>query len=609
MTSATVLASGGAVHPLVQDLGVCLAAAAALAVVCEKLRIPTIAAFLGAGVLIGPVGLAAINDAGSIDTIANLGLTLLLFVIGLEVNLRSLLASGRTLLVTGALQVPLTVGVAVLAFLGLRALGVALLGGTYPFLYFALACGFSSTLLVVKFLQERLLLDTVSGRLCVGLLIFQDVWAIIVLALQPSFQRPSLAPILLTFMGIAVLGTVAALAARFVLPLAFRAIAHVPELVVTTALGWCFGLGLLGAHLGDLVALVGIHKPISVSLEMGALIAGTSIASFPFAYEVVARVTHVRDFFVTLFFIGLGMSIPVPRDASVLWLALGLSTLALALRYLVFLPLLYRTGLDRRNAFDTSTRLAQVSEFCLVIAYLGLRYRHIDEAHASVVIFAFVLTALLTPLLFKLSEPMYRRAKRLLGALGFRAPAQVGPSSGQGGGDHEAGGDTLRVVILGFHRIGSALLAELERLHPDLVPATLVIDTNVELHAELRRRGLQVVYGDIASREVLRHAGLAQAEVVVSTVPDELLQNTSNAALVRTVRALSPHAVVIAHASRPSAVAEVRAAGADHVILAPAEVAGGLLTAVYAALNGSFDSFLETRAMSGGDEAPSEVLQ
>src|SRR5688572_2485990 len=281
LVSALVLAASGSVSPLVGDLGLCLVAAGVLAIVFVKLKIPAIAALLGAGVLLGPAGLEAIQDKASIDTIANLGLTLLLFVIGLEVNLQSLLASGRTLVVTGLVQVPLTLAAGCGAFLLVGMTGWALVTGFYPALYLGVACAFSSTLLVVKYLQEHLRLDTVAGRLSVGLLIFQDIWAIVFLALQPSFADPSVTPILLTFLGTAVVAGVATVLARVVLSRAFHVVARSPEPVVTVALGWCFGVGLFGANLGAIVARLGVHAEIAVSMEMGALIAGATIATSP----------------------------------------------------------------------------------------------------------------------------------------------------------------------------------------------------------------------------------------------------------------------------------------------------------------------------------------
>ncbi|MEZ4365114.1 MAG: cation:proton antiporter [Kofleriaceae bacterium] len=594
------LGAGAGVHPLVADLGLCLVAAGLLTIAFLRLRIPVIAALLGAGVALGPAGLAAVQDRASVDTIATLGLTLLLFVIGLEVNVRSLLASGRILVVTGLLQVPLTLGLGFAAFLVVGLTGWGLLAGVYPALYLGVACAFSSTLLVVKYLHDHGQTDTAVGRLCVGLLIFQDIWAIVFLALQPSFAEPSLAPIVLTFLGTAIVGVIATAVARWVLPHAFALAARSPELVVTIALGWCFGVALFGANLATIADRAGLHVPISVSMEMGALIAGATIATSPFAYEVVARVVHLRDFFVTLFFVGLGMSIPIPDGIAVVALAAAVAVVAIALRLLVFVPVLYATGLDRRSSVNTSVRLAQVSEFCLVIAYLGQRLGHVDGATVSVVIFAFVLTALTTPPLFAAADRIYRRLRPLLDRVGIRSR---GPATDD---DRE---EPARLVLLGLHRVGSALVADLERLDPALLASTLVVDINAAIHPALRARGVRVVYGDVASAEVLRHAGLEHAEVIVSTVPDELLKGVTNAAIVRQARALAPSAVVIANCTRASEAPALLAAGADHVFRGPTEVALGILPAVRASLAGELASYLAARHAEHGrlEERP-EVL-
>jgi Kef-type K+ transport system membrane component KefB len=589
-----LLAAGGGVHPLVEDLGMCIVVSAVFGVLFERLRIPTIAALLGAGVLIGPVGLSLVDEQSNIETIANLGLTLLLFVIGLEVHVGNMLASGRVLVLTGVLQVPLTIALGGLAFLLLRMAQWGLLEGPYVPLYLGAACAFSSTLLVVKLLQERLKLDSVSGRLCIGLLIFQDVWAIVFLAVQPSLESPELGPLGLTFAGIAVVIAVAWAASRWLLPPAFRVVAKVPELVVTLALGWCFGLGLFGARLGDILGLLGLHVPITVSLEMGALIAGASLAASPYTYEVVAKVSSLRDFFVTLFFVGLGMSIPAPNGVDLLILAAVLSVLAITMRYLVFLPLLYTTGLNRRHALETSTKLAQVSEFCLVIAYLGLKLGHIDEQVVSSIIFAFVLTALVTPALFTASDRLYDKVHPLMTAVGMRPVSETAAT------EVDPHGDAPRVVVLGFHRIAAALLHDLSRDYADILPRVLVIDFNVALHDKIRALGAQVIYGDIANPETLKHARVSDAELVISTVPDELLKKTSNATIAQAVRAINPSAVIIAHATRVSDVPKLLAAGATDVFMAPVEAAAALLPAVCATLNGNIHGYLASQAVGRG---------
>lgn len=240
------------------------------------------------------------------------------------------------------------------------------------------------------------------------------------------------------------------------------------------------------------------------------------------------------------------------------------------------------------------------SEFCLLIAYLGIQPGHITGTHASIVIFAFVITALVTPVLFGVSDRLYQRLRPVLDAVGIRSRG-VRPEA--------ESAEAPRLVLLGFHRIGSALLADLERLHPDLLPHTLVVDIHMPAHNEIRRRGADVIYGDIANLEVLRHAGVGGAEVIVSTVPDELLKGTTNEQLVRQVRQLAPAAVIIANCTRVSQLRAIRAAGADHVFRISSEVALGILPAIYAALNAELPTYLEAlEEQHGAPDRRREVI-
>jgi voltage-gated potassium channel Kch len=400
------------------------------------------------------------------------------------------------------------------------------------------------------------------------------------------------APILLTFVGIALVVAIAAVAARWLLPLMFRVVAKVPELVVTVALGWCFGLGLIGVNLDSLVGAVGIDAPVSVSMEMCALIAGASLAASPYTHDVVGKVSNLRDFFVTLFFVGLGMSIPLPESTDVLAMAAVLSVVAIALRYVVFLPLLYTTGLDRRHALETATKLAQVSEFCLVIAYLGVRFEHLDQSLVSAIIFAFVLTALVTPLLFTISDTLYDRVRPVLDVLGFKRPAP-GPAVAD-----DAGGP--RVVILGFHRVAAALLHEIGTEHPELLPSIQVVDFNIAVHDTIRATGARVIYGDISNQPTLQHSGIAQAELVISTVPDELLRKTSNAQVARMVRSMNPEAMIITHATRIADIDGQLAAGANDVFVPSVEMAQAILPAVRAVGTGELAQHVHGRTTVHG---------
>ena len=179
---------------------------------------------------------------------------------------------------------------------------------------------------------------------------------------------------------------------------------------------------------------------------MGALIAGAKIASMTYSTEIIGYVSVVKDFFVTLFFVGLGMSIPMPDGMNVLMLAGVFAVVALLARYIFFFPLLYVTGLDRRNAMVTSVRLGQISEFSLVICFIGMQLGHITGELNSAVIFAFVITALFTPLFYNRADAIHDGLSGLLGKLGYREPPHK-----------EAGEEeSYNLALLGIHRTASS---------------------------------------------------------------------------------------------------------------------------------------------------------
>ncbi|MGD2137777.1 MAG: cation:proton antiporter [Gammaproteobacteria bacterium] len=578
-----VQAASGALPSLVQDIGFCVLVAGVLAIVFTKLRIPEIAAFLIAGVVVGPVGAGLVTDPANIETISELGLILLLFLIGLEIDIRKLLASGRILIVTGLLQYPLSIAFGLLAakLLAWSGIGAGLLdAGGYAPLYAGFVVAASSTLLVVKLFQETFQLDTETGRIALGLLIFQDIWAIGVIAVQPNFSAPEPGPILMSFAGIAVLTALATLVARYIIPIGFRWVAKLPEVIFVAAIAWCFIVVLLGVNLDGITrSLFGLELHLGVGAEMGALIAGATIASLPYSTEIVGKVGVVKDFFVTLFFVGLGMGIPMPDGYAVLLLALLLAGVAVLARLLVFFPLLYVTGLDRRNAMVASVRLAQISEFSLVIGFLGVQLGHISAGLNSAIIFAFVITAVLTPVLFRRADRVHEMLAGLLQVAGFRAPPVA---------DAEAE-KSYSLALLGFHRITSSLLHELGKTHPELLGETLVVDFNVNIHEKIAALGPAVKYGDLCSAETLIHAGVDRARVIACTIPDDVLKGTTNEQIVRMARHINPEAVIIANAIELQDSRRLYAAGADFVFLQRVETAKAVERAIEKALGGEID--------------------
>lgn len=589
LLSPLALAAGGEMPSLVHDIGVSLLGAGALGVIFTRLKIPSIAAFLAAGIIVGPLGLKLVTDPVNIDTIAQLGFILLLFLIGLEIDFKKIMASGRSIIVSGLLQFPLTIlfGVAAVKLMLYFGLGASLLGDSpHSALYVGVIVACSSTLLVVKLFQENFELDTVPGRLSLGILIFQDIWVIIAILIQPNLQNPELGLIAMSFLGIVLLGLFTVMVALSVVGRAFVWIAKTPEMTLLGALAWCFIVVFVGVNLDNFfMAAYGRNFHMAVGPGMAALIAGASIANLPSSTEIITKVATVKDFFITLFFVALGINIPMPESLDVLVVAVSIAVIAILARQFVFFPLFYFTGVDQRNAQVSSVRLAQISEFGLVISFLGVQLGHLSPALTSAVIFAFVITALATPLLYLRAYEIHKVMQPLLEKVGFKAPPELKLEAGK----------QYKLAILGFHRDASSLLYNLTQSDPELTKETLVVDFNVALHPGISETGATVKYGDLANLETLLHLGLNRCQVIVCTIPDDLLRGIDNRSLVRALRELAPQAAIISNAIVVAEAREIYAAGADYVYLNRFEAAWTLQRAIQAGLENQIDVFRNER--------------
>jgi Kef-type K+ transport system membrane component KefB len=602
VAATPAMAAGGDLPPLVRDIGVALVLSGLLAIVFARIKFPAVAGYIFGGIIGGPLVLGLVTDPANIDTIAQLGFVLLLFVIGLEIDLKKIAKSGRIIATTGIFCVPLFIvfGFAAGKLLALIGFG-SIVGDNLGALYIGLAVAVSSTLLVVKLFQEAFQLDTVPGRIALGLLVIEDLWAIIIILLQPSLQDPHFLTIAESFLGIGVLALVAFLVSRTLIPLAFHWIAKLPEIILVGAIGWCFSIVFLGGSMDMITEMVfGWKTHLAVSSGMSALIAGSTIASLPYSTEIITKVNIVKDFFLTLFFVSLGLSIPAPSGPGVFVLAVLIGLVAIVARQFILFPLLYFNGADQRNAEVTAIRMAQISEFSLVVTFLGITLGHLSPDLATAIILAFVITALTTTPLYHAAYRIHAAVAPVLRALGFRDP----PSAMQ----EEK--EEWRLALLGFHRIASSLLYEVARNDPALAKETLVVDFNVSLHDEIRALGVHVAYGDLSNPDTLHHAGIDRAHVIVSTVPDDLMRGIDNRKLVESVRSINPSAIIIANAITFADCRPIYEAGADYVFLSRLETARGLDEALGHALNGSLADYRAQRESEDGQpDGRVEVLR
>ena len=252
----------------------------------------------------------------------------------------------------------------------------------------------SSTVIIVKILYDNRELDTLAGRLTLGVLVLQDLLPIIFLVLQPSLAHTKTSVLLQALCSVLVLIGAAFAVSRFVLPQIFKAVPRLPELVLVGALAWCFLVAGLAGWLG-------------LSVEMGALVAGVAIFTFPYTLDVMAKVTGLRDFFVTFFFVGLGMTVPPP---SVYFLLMGavLALFVIVSRLLTVFPLLYRAGYGHRASLTPAINLSQISEFSLVIIATEASNPHLSSDTRGIAAYIFVMLAVMSTYAVARSDDLVR---------------------------------------------------------------------------------------------------------------------------------------------------------------------------------------------------------
>jgi Kef-type K+ transport system membrane component KefB len=550
-------------HELIRDITYCVLFAWGLGMLAHFSRQPLILAYLIAGFFIGPFGMGWVKSQESISVISELGLIFMLFMIGLEIDLKKIVRAGRVILLGALGQL---VGGCLLGILFFAGIGLSIGGGHFDALYLCVACALSSTVIIVKVLYEKRELDTLPGRVTLGILVLQDIFAILFLAVQPSLDNLQFGIVLLSIGRVCVLMATALALSRYVLPRLFRQIARRPELILLGALAWCFLIGE-------------IAEKLDLSREMGSLVAGVSLSTFPYALDVTAKVTTLRDFFITLFFVALGMTIPIP-NLSVIGLALIIAGFTIVSRLVTTFASLYVMKQGLRASLLPAINLAQISEFSLVVIQTGVAAGHITTETSSAVSFAFVVLAVLSTFAIVRSDEITRMAIRRLKQIGVR---DLDYGRGADGEEKSGHGESRRIVILGFFRAASALLAELDRRNPLLLDQISVVDFNPVVFQALSDRGLHVIYGDISNFDTLLHAGVSKAEIIVLSVPDSLLKGADNEKLVRHVRALNPAARIVATADLLSDVDDLYGAGADYVTVPRLSDANALFEVIEAA--------------------------
>lgn len=538
-------------HETVVDILILLGAALALGMLAERLRLSAILGYLVAGTLVGPNVLGWVNPSERVDYLAELGASLLLFTIGTDFSVRRLRSLGRRTFAAGALQVIVTAA---------AGMAIALAVGLPPSTAFALGAmlALSSTAVVARLLVDSRTLDTAHGRNAIGILLVQDI-AVVPIVLLLSFigtsgGREALADAMIRaalYAGLLVAAFV--LLVRFVLPrvLGAQSMVRNRDLAILFALVCAIG-SAIGAETAQLPP------------ALGAFVAGVLLGGSPFAAQIRADVAPLHIILLTLFFAAIGLAGDPVWAIENAPLVVGVLAIVILGKGLLAAGAMRVVGISGVTAIAAGAAVAQIGEFSFIVAE-----RARTDGLLSEDLFRLVVTVTVASL--ALAPPMVSLAARLAGPIDRRR-AEAPRTGVAGAGAHAADEDRNAVpaiVLVGFGPAGQTML---ERMHESMRRRTIVIDANPALRERALARGAMAEIGDAGRREVLEHAGAAEASAIVVSMSDA----AAVAHVTALARSIAPGALVIARARYHLAHPELERAGA-HVVVDEETLVGARL--------------------------------
>lgn len=523
--------------PLLNDLIILLLASVPIAFLCHKLRLPVIVGFMLTGILIGPYGLKLINDVHAVETLAEIGVMLLLFTIGLEFSLGRLLEMKRLVLWGGGWQVVLTT---------LLGLGIFWLVG-WPFkqsVLFGFLLTLSSTAIVLKTYSDRLEVDTPHGRAGVGILLFQDLCIVPMMLLVPILSgREGASPAnIATKLGTAVAAVaIIMFSARKLIPFVLGHIVRLrsQEVFIIFVVLVSFGTSWLTAHFG-------------LSLALGAFIAGVVLSESEYSHQIVADIMPFRDVFNSLFFISIGMLLStgffIAHLPMVLaWFA-GLVLLKATIIIAVVMSLRYPT----RVATMTAVGLAQIGEFSFILAKTATSQNLLSDNDYQLFLASAILSMVATPFFIKAASPIGQAVQSLISRkVGLPEIETEAEASAEPAPD-------CQVIIIGYGLNGRNLA---KVLHRTGIPYQ-VLEMNAQAISEARAQGVPIFYGDAVRREVLHHIGVEHAKILVIAISDPAASRYA----VSQAREMNPDLHIIVRTRYMSELPELYKLGANQVI-------------------------------------------
>lgn len=526
-----------------QEIAALLALAAVVGLIALALRQPLIVAYIAVGIIAGPAALGIAQSDSHLNLLADLGIALLLFLVGLKLDLRLIRSLGPVALATGIGQI---------AFTSIIGFGICLLLGLdwVTSAYVAVALTFSSTIIIVKLLADKRELNSLHGQIALGFLIVQDIFVIAAMLALSVIGVGTITedkaiydiPVVLAAAALIVAGVV--LFTRYLANPLTAWLARSSELLVCFAIGWA---ALLAAG-GE---LVGIGK------ELGGLLGGVTFASTRYRDLLSARLSSLRDFLLLFFFIALGARLELPDLGAQLSPAVVLSVFVLIGNPFIVVAIMLAMGYRLRTGFLAGLTVAQISEFSLVFMAMGLTLGHVSQSAVGLVTLVGLFTIALCTYMIVYSHTLYEWLAPLLSA--------IEPAHARREADLFSPHAPFDVVIFGLGRLGSAIAERLMARGRNV----LGVDFDPQIVARMRKRGLPVLFGDASDPEFVAELPLEGTRWIVGAMPPQtgdLTQDNARLVLVTTLKTLGYRGRTAVTAHRPEEPPELERQGVDLVL-------------------------------------------
>ncbi|HLB60397.1 MAG TPA: cation:proton antiporter family protein [Patescibacteria group bacterium] len=508
--------------------------AAVVSFVMRLLKQPLVVGYIFTGILVGPYALDILHATEHVELFSKIGITVLLFIVGLHLSPKVIQEVGKVSLVTGVGQVLLTslVGFFIALFLGIEKIAA---------LYIAIALTFSSTIIILKLLSDRGDLNKLYGRISIGFLIVQDIIAALILLFVSAFANAAnvnivlLAGFLLAKMLIVLVWLY--LISSYVIPRLMKYVARSSELLFLFSLAW--GLGLAS-----------MFSTIGLSVEIGALIAGVILSLTPYAYEIGSRLRPLRDFFILLFFILLGSQMVLDQVQDLIIPAIVLSLFVLIGNPVIMVILMNLLGFKKKTGFMAGLTVAQISEFSLILASLGFNSGHIPRDILSLITMVGLITIAGSTYFIMYADDIYPHVERLLRYLQLIKVKRD---------DTITEAEYYEMILFGFDRVGLDFIEAFKKFNRSY----LVVDFNPASIKRLIDHAISYRFGDAEDIEFLEELGLSKVKLVVSSIPD----HKTNVLLARTLKKINPRAIVITIGHTNAQARELYREGVTYVIM------------------------------------------